>query len=417
MRPSPLLEGDTQVASSLDLVTGRPGSFPVRALNSRLFGAPDSGLPSLGGCGRPISSTRWVPVFAVVDRWRPALLASCQSRVACDHCTPRQTWESRQRFAWHFGEWLEGGGRLAHLRLSVPHTLSDDLPELLDGLGAAARHFRKSSAWQELVIPGYWVTRLHVRWGEEHGWHPHLHGQVFLKPGASLDVDALQMSWRSAVGRLKGRAASKNGLFARITENLADALYAWGDSDEVGRWEPKHSFDDNSAVWDSGSEWEPGGWGHEDDDEGGSWSTWALAGSAIAGNRHHYRLWEHFCTSMHGRPVVSKGRLVDELWAKHGPTPGVLDAGQVPDPVLQVSSSLWEMARRRACTDVGLEVGRVDGLEALSGFWSREVGRRVVLARSGGGVPLMWVEGDQPAPGESLVNVFDLDYLTEGAVS
>jgi hypothetical protein len=92
--------------------------------------------------------------------------------------------------------------------------------------------------------------------------------------------------------------------------------------------------------------------------------------------------------------------MLTTVWKAHqleqpDPEPEVIER----DPVVMVDASLWERARRRGATEMGLEVGRTLGVDAMAQWWATELGvsvrvddygacpRVVLSARDGPRVP------------------------------
>lgn len=388
------LYGDLDDVAKLDLVALRAGSFPVRALNARLWGsdpAPDAPR-SLGSCGRAVGGGGWVPVVAVAGRWRATTLATCRHQMLCDHCTPRVTAESREQYRGLFGDWFAGGGRVLHVRTGVPHGLGDDLPGLLTRLGAANASLARSPELSGLIAPGGFVRRLHVTRTEVAGWNCHYHWLCLL-PAADrvteAGLDSLEAAWRQRLGQVKARAGRRGGFFAGVVESTAGALYAWSDGLKRrggGWWETEDDFSDHLDVYEQGTGW-------------GSSSTWDIADRAIVGDAAAYRQWEHLGLSLRGKRVTQATRTMGAIAARYVPEVPPFD--EVPRPVLLVASSLWERARWHDCTDEGLRVGREQGVDALTRFWADRLGQGLERVEVEG-VPALFLVGRQPVAGELI---------------
>ena len=306
--------------------------------------------------------------------------------------------ESRDLFAGVFSDWFEGGGRALHVRVATPRDPCDPLAGLLRDLAVVSNRLVRAPVLRELVAPHGWVRRAHLV-DNPNGWFPHHHFVCLVPPGdrvTSAKLLDLEASWKGRLGATKARAGRRAGLFARVVESVAEALYAWS-SGAPGRgrneWDPGHGFDDHLDVYDSGSEWDGG-------DEWGSDSVWDIADRALAGDQRAWRRWEEAGLALRGKRVVQASQMMGEIAGSYAPE--VAGGFEVtPRPVLLVASSLWERARWYDVTDEGLRVGRVDGVAALARFWGDRLGHAVEVADRDG-VPAMWLVGRQPAEGGTI---------------
>lgn len=368
----------------------------MRRLNARMWGGdrqhPDDPV-KLGGCGRVCEQGSWVPVYDHDSRWLPGSLATCDNALLCDFCGPRRAAQSAERFRWHFDDWLSSGGQLVHIRLSVPHTSTDSLADLLAALKAAEAGLRRSSAWSGAGIVD-WVRVLHVRWSPVTGWHPHYHVVGLIPAGVTVDAEALQVSlsgaWRRRVYSAGiRRAAGRRGVFARVITSALQAMYAWG-------WAADDHDDDDD---DDDDRYHP----MADRDGGGrrvspSMSLSQVAQAGLAGDRHALAVWREAGRALKGVPVVRASRMLDRLWAAHEAEAGTgapaeveAEADQLGDPVVLVDARLWERARREGVTQLGLAVGRELGADAMARWWAQVLGVRVRVAAGAGPPRLMLV--------------------------
>lgn len=374
----------------------------MRRLNARMWSGTKQ-LPSdpvkLGGCGRICEGGSWVPVFAADSRWLPGSLAVCENALLCDFCGPRRQAQSAARFQWHFTDWLNSGGQLVHIRLSVPHQLTDSLSTLLTGLKKAEATLRTSGAWKRAGIVD-WVRVLHVRWSPATGWHPHYHVVAFIPAGRPVGdgVEAeLSAAWRQQVAKAGfGRTAGRRGLFARVVADVMRALYAW------------HWATDDDSEEDDDDRYHPMADTVDDDDRYHpmSMSLAGVATAALSGDRQAWAVWMEAGRALKGVPVVRASRVLDRLWAIEEAAAGPEAAAEgeaepLGDPVVLVGATLWERARREGCTGMGLAVGREFGAEAMARWWAERMGVRVRVASGGGGPPKLSMVATVAAAGRS----------------
>jgi hypothetical protein len=425
------VDGPSPSVTVDDHLWDRDGAYPIREMNRRLP------YPKLARCGMPYgartgdSDGGWTPVLERGGDW-VARLASCEN-VLCDRCRGRVMAESRARFEWHFSEHVAAGGELVHIRLSVPHRVSDPLKPMLRGLRAAYRGLVRSAVWRRAGFVDQ-VRVLHVRWSPRAGFHPHLHVTVLVRPGHELDLEAvlpeLQGAWRDRLVRAGfRRVSSRHGLFGRVFGSVLDALYAWrGDDDEPGDdyYEPQKHLD---GVHDYSHSYEVDHGVDRDDEDEGSWSPFDIARAAIGGDAHAFRLWEELADALYGHPVVVPSKRLNEVWAVVGesvvagrvasvvaglplvpaslPDPGPeveSVSGEVSEPlvveplvpVALVGNRLVGRAVSAGCWHAGLVVGAELGVLAAAEFWSEALACHVLVDVDSRGVPLVWADSIGP---------------------
>ena len=302
-----------------------------------------------------------------------------------------------------FTDWFGRGGRVLHARVSVPHNRGDDFGPLWRDLGVLSRRLVTSPELGAVMAPDGWVRRAHVVLGD-HGWHPHHHLMVLLPPADRVTDQTLrdlEMSWRGKLGEIKARAGRRSGLFARVVESVAEALYAWrsGAPPTASTW-------GQDPWWESGSDW---GHGDDDDNGWGSTSVWDVASAALGGDRQAWRRWEELGLGLRGKRVVQPSRLVRDIAARYTPVVTAGFDGPPPKPVLLVATTLWERARWFDCCDAGLKLAREAGVPALASWWGDQLGHPVEIAAVGG-VPALWLVGRQPAADDLIA------FTEEGAL-
>lgn len=170
---------------------------------------------------------RPIPGAPGVELWRDPKhqaahykqLQVCGSVWMCAVCAARITEVRRQELSAAISAHT---GQIVFITLTLQHTVSDALPELLEALQEAARKMRQARRWRELEKRyGFefkardqvrsrigTVRSLEVTYGD-HGFHPHQHILAFLRGG--VDVEAftreLRELWLSSVAKV-GRFAS-----------------------------------------------------------------------------------------------------------------------------------------------------------------------------------------------------------------
>jgi len=378
----------------------RTRELPMRQLNACMWGhvSAGDGPVRLGGCGRPVDPGQRVPIYGHDQRWVPGALATCDNALLCDFCSDRFWAKSSDRFKVHFTDWFDNGGQLLHITLTLPHGPDDRLADLMAGLLSGFKDLRESDEWRAAGIVD-WVRVLHLRWSETNGWHPHYHVTAFARPGFECNwtaaFDQLQAAWRDSLYR-KGFASTskKHGLTARFFASGMRALYAWDhrrdedDEPDYGySYEPQHAPE---LEHDYEPNHDPSLDQDYDPEHSGSLSLREVAVAALEGDQRAWRVWEEACLALRGKPVVHASKMLNEVWkdymeANPEPEPETLDL----EPVMFVSSKLWERARRAGCTQMGLAVGAEHGPRGLAQFWATRLGLELVLEPSGQGPPVL----------------------------
>ncbi len=376
------------------------GRFLARELNSRIWGRDSragSSPPAIASCGRALGADVIGVVESDAGWWSPQV-ATCKDAKVCDFCAGRHQAEKRDRARWHVESWLAGGGSVFHVTLTVPHRRGHGLCESLAALKGSERRLRSYSSWDCLDIED-WIRVLHVSWTVKNGWHPHFH--VLLLADGDTDVALLEAflseDWEAATAS-EGRPASQKGFRARQVDNWWDALYPFhyapdGEADDRYHpswdddldWDPRHEFDVDSLD-DDADPWD------------GGYSPWSIASAAHKGSRRAGAMWIEYREAMVGERLVAHSKGLSDAWkAREVP------AEETPEPVVFVSSWLWNKARFRPAGGVaesGLEVGYRRGVGAMAQHWASALGLEVQVSELAG-VPLVTAARSPGPPGSA----------------
>jgi hypothetical protein len=110
-----------------------------------------------------------------------------------------------------------------------------------------------------------------------------------------------------------------------------------------------------------------------------------LAALANAGDKRALSLWLEFHGATKGRPVVTYSPDLSSAWKAREEAVEPRDDERVP--VALVASDVWNRAwarRGQSLADVGLRLGRREGVEAMAEFWSRQLAIPVVVGEAEG---------------------------------
>lgn len=119
----------------------------------------------------------------------------CGSVWCCPTCTPWIRWRREQVLREAMASHVAAGGSLRLLTLTVPHTPTEHLCPLFDGVAAAWRWSLSGRVWmdaQRALGISAWVRSMEITAGPG-GWHPHLHVALLLDGAA--DDETIRVWW------------------------------------------------------------------------------------------------------------------------------------------------------------------------------------------------------------------------------
>ena len=165
----------------------------------------------LGGricqCGTRAVPNREIAVRRKDGRAYYSGLRSCGSVWTCAVCSAKISKLRADELRRGLGNWLDRGGIITMMTLTVQHERSDDLSDLLERMSKAQRWFY-SGRWYQTFREKYGiigsVRNLECTWGQRSGWHPHSH--VLLLGDKKIDHRELYERW--------AKACEKYGLWA-----------------------------------------------------------------------------------------------------------------------------------------------------------------------------------------------------------
>ena len=173
-----------------------------------------SASPAVGRiarCGEAVGSE--VVIKSVGGRCFPVGVRSCGSVWSCPVCSTAI--RTRREVELNLGaqRWVDRGGSLAMVTLTLRHSAEMSLGSSLNGLLGSFRVMGGRGAWRRLrKLCGGVVRALEVTTGPN-GWHPHLHALLFVRPGvdrAAIEAaaDGVVTEWRSLVSERVGLTPS-----------------------------------------------------------------------------------------------------------------------------------------------------------------------------------------------------------------
>ncbi|MDX6273028.1 MAG: hypothetical protein QOJ92_238 [Frankiales bacterium] len=298
-------------------------------------------LNRVAHCGK--SAVDWyVPVLVKDGVASFGGVITCGSVSACVVCSAKIRQEKAAEVEWRAKAWLADGGGLLFVTLTLPHTMADDLGDLLDGVLASWRGMQQDHQLRGVLASlGYRgpLRSLEVTHGWN-GWHPHLHlllwfDRPLARGAAALVESAFFASWernvRERLGRSPSRAHGVKSERVGLLDGAAVAAYLVKVQD---------GFDDRAQHWSAAKEMTRGdlkkGRKH-------SRTPFEIALAAVEGDKGAAALWRRYEASMKGRRVMQWGqKLYGHLKAVQVPPED--DAGQ-PVVALELSRPDWNALR------------------------------------------------------------------------
>ncbi|MFC0080577.1 hypothetical protein ACFFRE_00190 [Aciditerrimonas ferrireducens] len=165
----------------------------ARRLRTMWFWAP--GWSRQACCGRIPTGGQVAVVRSPSGSAYVAGVQRCGSIWCCPTCTPWIRWRREQVLRQAMDAHVAMGGSLRLLTLTVPHTPSDQLDRLFDGVAAVWRWSVSGRIWmgaQRGLGISAWVRSMEVTAGAG-GWHPHLHVALLLDGPA--DDETVRVWW------------------------------------------------------------------------------------------------------------------------------------------------------------------------------------------------------------------------------
>lgn len=187
-------------------------------------------------------------------------LTTCGNAWVCPVCSAKILSRRAAELTEAATNWQDRGGHLMLITLTLRHERGVGLDEYLNALNAAYRLLRKGRAWDLFVkrhgLKGS-VTRREVTHGRA-GWHPHLHGLLFLEGNAARnDIDKmaiwLKKRWVAVLAQLGYSATEESGCDLRragdgAAEYISKMTAQWSVAKEVANAEGKTALRGNETI-------------------------------------------------------------------------------------------------------------------------------------------------------------------------
>lgn len=188
----------------------------------------DSASPRCAKCGWLVLSDEGVKVMKRRARAHLDNVMRCGLVWECPTCSAHIKAERAQEAeavkAWHIADRMKatistGWNELRRAQyaertaimatFTVRHGIGHDLGVVRAGVADAWKRFQQQREWRQLKarlgLVGT-IRALETTWGDDHGWHPHLHVAMFFErpPAAELQHELFEL-WRRAVVHVLGR--------------------------------------------------------------------------------------------------------------------------------------------------------------------------------------------------------------------
>lgn len=226
---------------------------------------------------------------------------NCHSAWACPVCSPKLAAARDKAIAPQVRK-LIAEGYTAHLvTLTVRHFRGDELPFILDGLGAAWTKLASGKAWKEWRSIGNLNTEflrgVDMMWSVRHGWHPHLHIALYLPPNHPGDVEWFVQRWMKSLRSLgfeAERAAQDISMFTALSTEEA-----------IRTAEKITAYALATAKMPTA---EALGMAVKRARHDGSFSPFEILAKAESGDRYFLHLWRQYVAATKGRRQVTTSR-------------------------------------------------------------------------------------------------------------
>jgi len=278
-------------------------------------------------CGRHVVTEGAIPVFRRLDGGKARLgkVKTCGSVWACPVCAAKVA-EVRRRELTHAMERHQAEGGHAYLiTFTFPHSMGQQLAELLPKFDRARNRFQGSKAWKKVMQVANTakgieagragrvgsVTSAEVTYGIANGWHPHLHMLVFCKAGAfeegdaddagrltSPAIDFFRGEWvrhlekAGLVEGTKRQEAWTYGLDVRGGAKAAEYIAKWGHEERWGLSSELTSSHAKTGRRDT--------WGTRD-----HYTPFQLLQLAADGDGHAIRAFREFVNAFDGKRMLT----------------------------------------------------------------------------------------------------------------
>jgi len=282
---------------------------------------------------------------------------TCGSVWICPVCRQKILSGRRQEIT----EALKSGLTPVMVTVTLQHTRSDKLDDLVDALNKSLRRL-KSGRWYQDFKKTYRVkasvSTLEIRWSRDTGWHPHKHMILFCDLDNVTDDDA-DLIQRDLIGRyrhllsLSGHYASE---YHGIDVRIGDAYI--GDYLSKDNWSLAHEMSSTDSKSSSSSV-----------------SPFNLADMASRGDGQAYHLWMEYVKATYGKRQITWSRggkdilgvddKSDEDLASETPED---DDGQTPELVMSIHRDLWSYIVSEGLPGRLLEVARQGGKDAVMSY-------------------------------------------------
>lgn len=154
-------------------------------------------------------------------------LETCGRVWACPVCSARIAGVRAAEIRAAVDQWTEQGGRVLFVTLTVPHSRGDNLAAMVKQYRDALRYFRAGKVWgKKMAAFGFagLIRAVEVTYGEENGWHPHLHELWFVSEVDGFPISTVGERWANCAERAGfSRPSLEHGFRVEIAETTEQA--------------------------------------------------------------------------------------------------------------------------------------------------------------------------------------------------
>lgn len=227
---------------------------------------------------------------------------SCHSAWACPVCSPKLEAARNKALAPQVRGLIEQGYTAYLTTLTVRHFRGDELPFLLDALGAAWKLVTSGKAWKNWRTTRSGLNVEYLRgvdmtWSVRNGFHPHLHIALYLPPDHPGDNEWLIQRWMKALRSLgfeAEREAQDISMFSALSTEDAIAIVEKITAYALATAKMLSAEALGMAVKRARHD--------------GSFSPFEILAKAESGDRYFLHLWRQYVAATKGRRQVTTSR-------------------------------------------------------------------------------------------------------------
>ncbi|MCA8916132.1 MAG: protein rep [Planctomycetes bacterium] len=168
--------------------------------------------------GMPLCGEFVTQVFVLDGRVDGVARNRCGCR-GCSVCDSLHAADVKRDLKQVIDERFEAGARFSMITLTIPHSRSDDLHQLMEWMFKAVHRFQRSVAFKRHVKG--WVRGMEIPWNERNGFNPHFH---FLVEADLWPMDEIKALWTRSMKTAGGPEVPPHGTHVQELRDRGQGL-------------------------------------------------------------------------------------------------------------------------------------------------------------------------------------------------